>query len=320
MSDKMEQKSINSSKGSMTKTDVTDSVVKALKKSKAEITESVVKALKSQNKQITPKDITEAVKSALKSNNNKSITEEEITRSVEKALSNNEKPSMWPIIKFFATALLTIFIGFICKLAYNWLFVAPLDVNIKSITLLEDANTLSPNNPESFKTITIPENIENNKISIGYDPDDTYNCYSPKLNVSLDYTGTIKSIYVFYHDNIYKDFIIQKVSGPEPKTINRIDSTYDSEITLSYTLEGGTEAQRIYLVITDEQNTPTIFCALIERYDPLKTEETHIEFKSSEEIHAIVPGRGLDYWTRNKQSIIHEITDILTLENSTGLS
>ena len=317
MSNKMERKNFNSSKGSITKTDVTDSVVNALKKSKAEITESVVKALKSQNKQITPKDITEAVKSALKSNNNKSITEEEITRSVEKALSNNEKPSMWPIIKFFATALLTIFIGFICKLAYNWLFVAPLDVNIKSITLLEDANTVSPDNPESFKTITIPENIENDTISTGYD---THNCYSPKFSVSLNYTGTIKSIYVFYHDNIHKDFIIQKVSSPEPKTINRINRTYDSEITLSYTLEDGTEAQRIYLVITDEQNTPTIFCALIERYDPLKTEETHIEFKSSEEIYAIVPSRGLDYWTRKKQSIIHEITDILTLENSTGLS
>ena len=104
---------------------------------------------------------------------------------------------------------------------------------------------------------------------------------------------------------------MQKVHGTKARSLNCTKDTCSCDFILNYTRAGGLDNERIYIMIVGTDNNPSIYCALISRYEPGNLSDTELEIKSSEEIYQTVPNRNRDYWSFHRNEIVSEISNLL---------
>lgn len=231
-----------------------------------------------------------------------------INNKMSEIQRDNDKITLKKVVLCIVSAIVTALLPILFTVEYNLLFCHPTELQSISVKLMGDANTIEPGQVAS-KTFYYNGNGE---ITLGHNSDDTWNCYAPKIKIDFKYKGTLKAIYVFYKDDIYDGFIMQKASGAKTRILNCFSSNYSSDVVINYSLLGGTEPERVYIMVVDTDNNPSIFCALINRYEPLElSSETELDVRSSEEIYELSPNRSIDYWATNQIEIIGEISDLL---------
>lgn len=267
-----------------------------------------------------------------KAGSEQTLTKEVISEAVsgaltEKGIPQKKSSKKAQIALFVIKALAGIFIAFVCSFFYQKMFKAPMQIKSVSVSVIGDLYTLSPDNPRTpGKVINVDEllgkaqegDTEVNVRDLG-----AY--YAPRLNLSIEHKGTIKSAFVYYKtlhkDDNQEEFIVQKVCNGESRWLNFATTSIECEFVLNYTLPPNTESsapQRIYIVVIDSSGTPSVYCAVIERYQtPIDSSAPiRVDVKSDSEIYEIVPYGDISFWAFNRNEIQKDISDVLKMVNN----